>query len=300
FGAKHVIVAGTDVRYASGTSDELRGTARVVAGGTQRTAALYVEDLFAITPSMTLTAGWRGDWVRNEGGATEIQGNPRVSLLWRNFSASAYTAFRAPTLNELYRGFRVGNINTLPNADLHAENLTGLELGARARNARVTLFWTSVSDTIANVTIGPNTRQRQNLGRTRSLGCEVDAEWQLARDWKASSGLLFVDATVRDGELRGKRLPQVPRAQATAQLSWKSLGLQARWSASQFDDDRNELPLRGYIVADLFASHALGRGLDVTLAAENVLDEDVQVSATPVITLGQPRAFRIGLRWRSM
>ncbi len=294
---RHVIIAGADVRYASGTSDEMRGVLRVTMGGTQRTAALYVEDLFSATPSLTITAGLRGDWWQNEGGGSEMQANPRLSALWKNFSASAYTAFRAPTLNELYRGFRVGNIETLPNPNLGAEKISGLELGARARNVRMTLFWTSLTDTIANVTIAENTRQRRNLGRTRSAGAELDAEWQFGRDWSASAGALFADATVRDGELRGNRLPQVPRQQATAQMSWKKIGLQARWSASQFDDDRNELRLRSCFVVDLFASHALGHGLDLTFAAENLGNSNVEVSASPVITLGQPRAFRVGLHW---
>ena len=293
---RHVLVAGAEVRSVRGTSDELRGATRVSAGGRQRTAAAYIEDLFVVTPSLTVNAGLRADWWSNEG-----QVNPRVSVLWRNVSASAYTAFRAPTLNELYRGFRAGNIDTLPNAALKAENLTGFEAGARARNARLTLFWITLTDTIANVTIAETpdtiTRQRRNLGRTWSRGAELDAEWRLARDARASVGWLFVDASVREGELRGRRIPQVPRNQVTAQLQWRTLGVQARWSAAQFDDDRNELPLVGYFVADLFASHPLARGVEVTLAVENAFDEQVEVSASPVITTGQPRAWSIGLRY---
>jgi outer membrane receptor protein involved in Fe transport len=80
-------------------------------------------------------------------------------------------------------------------------------------------------------------------------------------------------------------------------LQWRSGGAQLRWSSAQFDDDRNELPLDGYFVADFFASHPLARGIDVTFAIENVFDEDVEVSATPVVTYGQPRAWRIGVRY---
>lgn len=307
-GNRHVLVAGAEARRAKGTSDELRftaaGTFRVQAGGTQDSAAAYIEDLFAVTPGVTITAGLRGDWVQST--VTEVQANPRVAVLWRAtndlaLSASGYTAFRSPTLNELYRGFRVGNVNTLPNDRLTSENLTGFELGARFRHARATLFWMSVSDAIANVTLSATpvliTRQRQNLGRTRSVGAELDAEWRWAREWRASASWLFVDATVREGDLRGNRVPQVPRHQATAQVSWKTVGAQLRWSASQFDDDRNELPLGSYFVADLFASHPLRAGLDATLAVENLFDAEVEVSATPVVTAGQPRAWRVGLRY---
>ena len=306
---RHVLVAGTELRTVSGTSDELRftpaGTFRVEAGGRQRTAAAFIEDVFSIRPSLSLIAGLRADFWRT-GETSEGQLNPRLSLLWRAsdrlaLSASAYSAFRAPTLNELYRGFRVGNVNTLPNAGLRSENLTGFELGARARNVRLNLFWMSVTDTIANVTLGESggtiTRQRQNLGRTRSHGVELDGEWRLGPHWRASASWLYVDATIREGELRGLRIPQVPRHQATAQLTWRSVSAQLRWSASQFDDDRNELPLESYLVADLFASHPLGRGLHAILAVENVLGENVEVSATPVITLGQPRAIRVGVRY---
>lgn len=285
---RHVIVAGAEFRGVRATGDDVRGR--------QHTAAAYVEDIFAATPALTVTAGVRGDWWSNES-----QVNPRLSVLWRRFSASAYTAFRAPTLNELVRPFRVGNVNTLANASLRSENLAGVEAGWRARNLRVTAFWAALTDTIANVTISQTpaliTRQRRNLGRTWSRGIEFDAEWRLSPDLRASAGALFVDATVREGDLRGKRVPQVPRLQATAQFQWKTVGVQARWSAMQFDDDRNELPLEGYFVADVFASHPIARSLDITFAVENILDEDVEVSATPVVTLGQPRAWRIGLRY---
>jgi len=76
------------------------------------------------------------------------------------------------------------------------------------------------------------------------------------------------------------------------------VGIQARWSTSQFDDDLNQFPLRGYFVADAFASHPLHKRLEATLAIENIFDRRIEASATPVITLGQPRAWRLGLRWR--
>ena len=294
-GDRHVVIAGTEYRYARGRSDEQRGANFVTAGGTQNHLAAYVEDLFAVTPFLSLTAGLRADRWRE----TEI--SPRLSVLWRAnpvlaLSASAYHAFRAPTLNELHRGFRVGNVITQPNPDLRSETLTGYELGARFRNVRLTLFSMHVDDTIANVTIAQTptliTRQRRNLGETRSRGAELDAEWML-RDWRASASWLFVDARV----VGGKRVPQVPRHQATAQVTWRRLGAQARWSAMQFDDDLNQLPLASYFVADVFASHPIGGGVEVTGAIENVFDHDVEVSATPVVTLGQPRAIRIGLRY---
>ncbi len=295
-GSRHVLVAGTEYRYAKGRSDEQRGANFVTAGGTQNHTAAFVEDLFAITPALSVTAGLRADRWRE----TEV--SPRLSVLWRAnsalaLSASAYHAFRAPTLNELHRGFRVGNVVTLANPDLRSETLTGYELGARMRNVRLTLFSMEVDDTIANVTISQTpaliTRQRQNLGETRSRGAELDGEWLLSRDWRASASWLFVDARV----IGGRRIPQVPRHQATAQLSWRHLGAAARWSTMQFDDDLNQFELDSYFVADVFASHPLSHGFEVNASIENIVDREVEVNATPVVTLGQPRAIRVGLRY---
>lgn len=313
-GGRHVLISGVDARLAEGTSEERRftpsGTFDVAAGGEQSTAGVFVEDLVTITPALSLTAGVRGDFWRNEGDDTRREDSalsPRLALLWRAsdalaLSASAYQSFRAPTLNELYRGFRVGNVVTLPNAGLAAEELTGFEAGARARNVRLTLFVMDVTNAIANVTIandaGTITRQRRNLGASRSVGAELDGEWRFGRDVRASAGLMFVDAEVREGELRGKRVPQVPRHQASAQLSWRTFGAQLRWSGMQYDDDLNELALASYVVTDVFAAIPIGAGIDATIAVENLFDEDVEVSATPVVSLGQPRAWRVGLRYQ--
>jgi outer membrane receptor protein involved in Fe transport len=156
----------------------------------------------------------------------------------------------------------------------------------------------TTDDTIANVTLATTpaliTRQRQNLGSSRSRGLEIESDFRLVRDWRLSAGYLFADTRVDTGQ----RIPQVPRNQATLQLGWRSLvGAQARWSAMQFDDDLNVFPLRGFFVVDVFAAHPIVRNVEVTLAVENIFDRRIETAATPVITLGQPRAVRLGLRY---
>jgi outer membrane receptor protein involved in Fe transport len=295
-GARHALVAGAEVLQVRGTSDELRGATRVEAGGRQRTASLFVEDVVSLG-ALGVTAGVRFDTWENDS-----QLSPRLSVLYRtnerlSFAASAYRAFRAPTLNELHRGFRVGNVQTLPNENLGAETLTAFELGARGRNVRATLFWMETADTIANVTLATTpaliTRQRRNLGGARSRGVELEGDWRLRRDWRVSAGWLFVDAKTDDE----RRVPQVPRNQATAQLQFRRFGVQTRWSSMQFDDDLNQLRLDGYFVADVFGAWPVTSNVELTAAIENVFDENVQVSATPVIALGQPRAWRVGVRY---
>ena len=68
--------------------------------------------------------------------------SPRAAVAWRAaryaLQAAAYHANRPPTLNELHRGFRAGNVVTNPNPLLEPETLTGVEGG-------VLTPWTRVS-----------------------------------------------------------------------------------------------------------------------------------------------------------
>src|SRR5262249_6662791 len=245
----HVIIAGADGRRVRGDDDE--GTTH--ASGRQRTGAAYLEDVIT-TPRMTLTAAMRVDPWR------DTAWSPRASMLVRAndrfaLTASAYRAFRAPTLNELIRGFRVGNVITLANDQLGPERLSAVEAGVRSGPLRLTLFDMRTADTIANVTLSTTpaliTRQRQNFGSSRSRGAELDSEQRIGTRWTIDAGWLSTDARLSTD----KRPPQVPRHQATLQVTFLNAGAQLRWSTMQFDDDLNQFPLRGYLVADVFASH---------------------------------------------
>ncbi|HLJ74488.1 MAG TPA: TonB-dependent receptor, partial [Thermoanaerobaculia bacterium] len=289
----NALLAGAEGRAVEGTDIEPPNRTE----GRQRTASAFVEDIASIGSRIDLTTAMRGDTWRSDRAFS-----PRASLLYRAsdrlaLTASAYRAFRAPTLNELYRPFRVGNVLTLANSSLGPERLTGFELGARSGPFRVTLFDMEITDTIANVTLSTTpaliTRQRQNFGSSRSRGIEFD--WaKTFGNWSANAGDQFADATLSSGA----RTPQVPRNTATMQVAYRSLaGVQARWSTMQFDDDVNQFPLRGYFVVDAFAAHPIAPKLAATLSLENIFNARIQTAATPVITLGQPRAVRVGLRY---
>ena len=347
FDARHTVVAGFEAREVRGASDELiyaagRPSSRVGAGGRERTLGLFAEEALRLTPRLILTAGARFDRWRNVAGLSvtspahgrgpssvtvfpdraESAFSPRASLLYHahgrvSLAASAYRAFRAPTLNELYRAFRVGNVLTLANEGLRAERLAGAEAGAayaspsRRFTARATLFWLEVTRPVANVTLAETpaliTRQRRNLGRTRSRGFEAEADARLGPRWSASAGYQFTDSRVvrfpADPALEGLRLPQVPAHSLTFRLDYAdprrlTLGLQARAGGAQFDDDLNRLRLSRFFTLDALASRRLRRGLYLFAAAENLTGTRYDVGRTPLRTLGPPLSLRLGLRLR--
>ena len=109
---------------------------------------------------------------------------------------------------------------TLANDQLGPERLVGGELGVNVapvgRTSRPTTWFDNrMKNPVANVTIGVNTQQRQNLGRTRIWGFQTDVEYRLSRDWRVGAGYLFNQAKVKENAanpaLVGMYLPQVPK-----------------------------------------------------------------------------------------
>lgn len=343
-GKHQTIVAGGDADENSGASEEQifnSGThiANSVSAGRQRTFGFFGEDIVHIA-RWTIIPGVRLDDWRNLDGLTErttlssgsqkITGfadrsenafSPKLSVLrpiTQNVSvtASVYRAFRAPSLNELYRSFRVGNVVTQNNANLQAERLTGAEAGLnvtgfdRRLDVRGTFFWSDIVNPIANVTLTTTptliTRQRQNLGRTRSRGLELDGTAHVTSHIDISGGYAYTDAIVvqfpANTSLIGLNLPQTPRNQFTLEARYWNpssimLSVQGRLVGQQFDDDQNLLPLNRFFVVDVMAAHALPKGLTGFVGIENLLNEAYMVGRTPVPTLGPPILFRIGLRF---
>lgn len=346
-GRFQTIVAGVDAREVRGSSDELgftagRLTLGVGAGGRERNVGVFAQDMIRITPRWLLTVGARGDhWsnfdalstsrslvlptpatVVRFSDRTENAFSPRITLLHKltdniSLMISGYRAFRAPTLNELYRSFRVGNVLTLANDKLRAERLTGGEAGAsfagfdHKLNIRGTLFWSELTRPIANVTLSVTpaliTRQRQNLGRTRSRGVDVEAEARVTNTVTFSGGYQFIDATVLqfpgNTSLEGLLIPQVPRHLLTFQARYSNphrltLAIQGRAVGLQFDDDQNQFRLDRYFTLDAFASRSLGRGVEVFGAFENLFNERYDIGRTPVRTIGPPLLARVGVRFQ--
>jgi outer membrane receptor protein involved in Fe transport len=227
------------------------------------------------------------------------------ALPWLSLRAAAYRSFRAPTLNELYRPFQVGQVRTEANAQLGPETLLGAEAGFDTRWLRATAFYAGLADPITNVTVEPNVLQmRQNLGSARVLGLEVQAAWRPFVPLRLSAAWTFTDAKVTSSDLQGKDLPQDPRHRLALAVSfadprWVDVEAALRWTSGQFEDDLNRLRLPGFAVLDLQLSRAIASGWDLFVAAENLLDRRYLVGLQGgVAMLGQPMFVRAGLRAR--
>jgi outer membrane receptor protein involved in Fe transport len=226
---------------------------------------------------------------------------------------AAEQASRVPTLNELYRGFRAGNVLTSPNDQLDPERLTGTEAGVTVRgrswSARATGFLNDLTGAIANLTVRTTpqliTRQRGNSDRIRAAGAEIEAEWRPLTTVTLSAHVALTDSRFRGSVsspgLVGNFVPQVPTWSVGGGVTWNeprllTVSLQARGTSRAFDDDLNTLPLRSFGVIDGYANRSLSRLLQVFAAVENLFNVEYDVARTPLRSTGWPRTVRAGLR----
>ena len=343
--SRFTLLAGLDGQYVDGFSNETsfslsKPTAHLSNGGTQESLGAFLEGIVQLTRRWSLTLSGREDLWSNldasssrvpvKGTPTRIDYpdrgqnafNPRLSTAYVmnngiTLYAAAYRSFRAPTLNELYRSFRVGNVQTQADPYLKAEHFAGAEGGVKATlGRRITvhgsLFWGYTTDPVENVTVSSTpqliTRVRQNLGETRSWGIQAGTDLQVTSTVQLSATYQYIQSTVvsypGNPALVGNWVPLVPQNEFVFQGTWAApkrffVAVQGRTAGNEFDDDQNLLPLGGYFVLSATVSHPLPKGLDIFFQGENLTNDGYEIGRTPVATLGQPILVRGGLRWHS-
>lgn len=301
------LTIGADLHRPSGeNTDTLFPTGRRVGGGRLWQQGTFVQADTQLGGRARVHGGIRHDFT----GRGNTFWSPSFGLVVadgpRRWRATAFRSFRAPTLNELFRAFGVGNTLTLPNEALRQETLVGGEAGLdwqnRAALVRISGFWNAIDDLVGNVTISTTptliTRQRRNLIAATTRGAEVELQkafWRM----RAQAAYLFVDARLESG----LRIPQIGRHQGSAQLLYHSGGAMAsigiRSYALQFEDDLNRFVLPGFATVQLLLRQRLAAGFSAIFAAENLLDRVYVVGASPTPIIGAPRLWRAGVRWES-
>ncbi|MBJ7416094.1 MAG: TonB-dependent receptor [Niveispirillum sp.] len=352
---------GADLRETDGRTKERmtytagRYTRLRDAGGTQSVAGLFIEQVWTGVPGLTVSAGGRLDaWKNSDGHRLESDiatgsilrndryatrdgtvANGRAGIDWQAddsiaLRAAAYTGFRLPTLNELYRPFRVGNDITEANPALAPERMRGGEAGLRLTpgngvTLNATLFHVRLKNAVDNVVIqtttgnnaelgvfvpaGGSLAQRRGLDRVTVKGLEADIAWQATDSLRLSAAYLFSDSEITDPglmrTLKGNQLGQSSRHSGTVDVTWNpvpalTLRAQVRAAGKQFEDSRNLGTLDSYAVGDLYAGWKLDQTVELYATAENVTGARVETGrrSDGLTNVGPEQQWLAGLRIR--
>jgi vitamin B12 transporter len=199
--------------------------------------------------------------------ATGYDFSPRTTAY-----ASFGTAFRVPTVNELYDPF-------FGNPDLKPENSRAFEIGIKsqinkAHRLEASLFHTKVKDLISS---------KKNINKATLEGIELGYSGSHNKvDWGVDISLLKAE----DG-LTGKRLQQRPKHKVTLNLGYTlndntRFGLDASVVGSRTDTDFSSFPsksvnLDSYSLLNLSIKQKLDKHSSLGLRLENVTNEDYEL-----------------------
>lgn len=318
------------------------------AGGRNLDVGAYVDGSIALTPQLLLTGGVRIDhWRLMDGQLFEMELSNQSIITDQDFGtrsgwqptgrigfafdasetvtlrAAAYNSFRVPTLNELYRPFRVGADGTAANAQLKPEKLYGVEAGLDYSpddrlSFGLTAYWNRLEDAIANLAVvrtGFNCpgvgfvsgvcRQRGNLDAVDVYGVEGDARMTLGRlsfevsaAWRHSR----IKSDGANAGLDGLKPAQTPTFDAAAALAWNGPGghrfrLSGKYVGAQFEDDGEIDRLDDYFSVDALARIPIVDGFMLDARVENLTDERIEtgISGGGLIERAQPRTWWLGL-----
>jgi outer membrane receptor protein involved in Fe transport len=247
--------------------------------------------------------------------------------------ASGYGAFRAPTLNELYKPAREGgNVLIEADATLRSERLIGAEVGAdlnlgRDVVARLTAFVSRVEDPIIDATVGVagqtarvippcgnvpaggTCRQRRNTGALRTTGLESEVEVYPSRHLSLWLSYTFnptkLSAPPEQVGLDGKSSRSAPRHAASMIVSYRNpavvdFSATGRYVGARFEDDLNTIELDDFFVLDLRVERSLFQRASAYFKVENVFNREYEVNRTAggFARRGIPRFGLAGMRIR--
>lgn len=242
------------------------------------------------------------------------EGSGRAGVRWTSdaftLRAAAYRGWRLPTLNELYRPFRVGAEVTTANEALEPERLWGGDIGIDwdrgDTSLSVTLFANHLSNAIANVTLAPNLNQRQNLDAIDSKGIEIRGD-QTIGPVTLRATYAFTDAKVDASGLAatldGRRPAQIAKHGGSVAIRSNGSGplggfATLRYIGKQNEDDLGLLRLDDALTLDAGLSWRFSDGFSIEARGENITNELVPaaISSAGIVERATPRTLWLGAR----
>ena len=247
----------TDVSLTTG--DGLVGKGTLADGARYRSVAIFLQDEVDVHARLRLNFGTRYSSFQPHAVVSDPSTGPllidseqhavtsSVRALFRLTSAldivgGVGQGFRAPNIDDLSILGRVGNRFEVPNPALEPESSVNLEAGVRLRRLGGTVtgtYFLSEIDGLIQREAGtfagkafddsngdgvrstgePSIFQRQNAGRARIHGVELEARARLTPHWTIAG---MVVRTIGTEQITGEPLRRIPPTHGRAVLGWVS------------------------------------------------------------------------------
>lgn len=327
---RHTIIAGLELRREQSDNQEFsqsdwtnvddRGAQTYASAGRASTLAFYAQEQFQMADRLTLIAGGRFDrWRAYDGfsntytAASPLKNYPertnnaatgKLSLAFQPRSdwtvrGSVGTAFRAPTVYDLYRTFRLGTTLFVAEPTLQPESLVSGEVGLTKRfgervSAEATWFRNQITDMIyrkTDLVADPTgaTRVNVNAGEGKTSGLELSGRARLNSWMELRGSYSYTDAIIAKNPAvpasEGKRVPYVPSHMTSlsallAKGRWSG-SLSGRYAGTVFNTDTNTDTTKDVIgsynafgLIDGSVSFRAHRHLSVFASADNLLNRE--------------------------
>lgn len=334
-GGLHSLTAGVDVNDVKGSDSaaifDQTGLTQIrtdVGRGEQLFAGAFLQASIVPVERLEILASGRVQYFEvlngydgnpgglgNEPNQSVTKFDPRVSIryaLGEGFAlrGAYYQAFRAPTLDNLYRGFASDGGIYYPNARLKPETLQGGEIGVDYAREALRTQLTFYRTTIGNLITTANLSYSQlppgffyggrlvNAASAQAQGVEAEVNWKIGGGFSTTLGYTWAQSVYQsnpDDPLSvGQQLQDVPRNSASAALTYADtrgwrISSDARWlsatSWTSADHTDPGFPYQAaadpHFVVDLAATYPLKDHFEVYLQVQNLLARRYIVNPGP-------------------
>jgi len=242
----------------------------------------------------------------------------RLDPNW-SFEVLAFSGFRAPTLNELYRPFRVRNDITESNPNLTKETSTGGELSLfyqdEANAFEFSAFHYNLDDMVTNIFLhnetgfdplcgfvpgGGSCNQRTNVEDSEVQGFEVAWLWDPEGEFEFLLNYTYSHTEFKRSTIlpiiEGNAFPLSPRHKLTSQLLWNfgenlDFLAQVLHRDHHFDNVLNTRKIDSSTVINVGANYQVPDApWSIRVQVDNLFDEDVTtaIASSGIYTQSAP------------
>lgn len=224
--------------------------------------------------------------------------DPRLSVRYQLPAGFAlrgayYRAFRAPTLDNLYRSASVPGYILYANAALKPETLEGGEIGfdyvRGGFRFQATAYTSTIHDFLTYRYLDPATlpagfdigARLINAGTARSRGVEAELTWRATPPLSGTIAYTYADSIVtrnpEDPTSIGVQQAGIPRHRLSAGLDWTGpygirLSPRVRYVGRTNGDPDAIYLTDAHFIADLAASAPIAKGVEAFMQVENLFD----------------------------